>query len=166
MIGNNNSNTFLLELGYEDMASVTWRWRKNQDEIYGRSPCWDAYVDIMKANQQGRSNLIAGHKMIEGPMVATDDMRGKVMSGPGGWTFVDRDLPTDRWPRPLQEKIILPYAVEQQDRTGKAIREFLFVDFFLMLYQAAFNKVDLTATQVIGMQAEQAAILGTRQKEG
>lgn len=157
-----NSTTFLLESGYEDMASITWRWRKNQDEPYGRSPCWDAYVDIMKANQQGRSNLVAGHKMVEGPMIATDDMRGKVMNGPGGWTFVDRDLPPASWPRPLSEKIQLPYAVDQQDRTSKSVREHLHVDFFLMLYQAAFNKVDLTATQVVGMQAEQAAILGTR----
>lgn len=161
VVGTNN-NTVLLESGYEDMASITWRWRKNQDEPYGRSPCWDAYVDIMKANQQGRSNLVAGHKMVEGPMIATEDMRGKVMNGPGGWTFIDRDVPPDRWPRPLTEKIQLPYAVDQQERTSKLIREHLHVDFFLMLYQAAFNKVDLTATQVIGMQAEQAAILGTR----
>lgn len=161
MIGRNNT-TLLLESGYEDMASITWRWRKNLDEPYGRSPCWDAYVDIMTANQQGKTNLVAGHKMVAGPMIATEDMRGKVMNEPDGWTFVERDLPPDRWPRPLNEKIQLPYAVEQQDRTSKSIREHLHVDFFLMLYQAAFNRVDLTATQVIGMQAEQAAILGTR----
>jgi hypothetical protein len=56
----------------------------------------------------------------------------------------------------------MPYAVQQQERSSKAIREHLHVDFFMMLYQAAFNKVDLTATQVVGMQAEQAAILGAR----
>lgn len=150
------------ESGYEGMSHITWRWRKNNDEIYGRSPAWDAYIDIMKANQQGRSNLVAGHKMVEGPMVATEDMRGKVMTGPSGWTYVDRDLPADKWPRSLNEKINLPYAVDQQERTDKLIKEHFHVDFFLMLYQAAFNKVDLTATQVVGMQAEQAVILGAR----
>lgn len=160
--GSGTGTVLIGESGYEDMASVTWRWRKNSDEVYGRSPCWDAYVDIMKANQQGRSNLVAGHKMVEGPMIATEDMRGKVMSGPNGWTYVDRDIPPDRWPRPLNEKIQLPYSVDQQDRSAKIIREYLHVDFFLMLYQAAFNKVDLTATQVVGMQAEQAGILGAR----
>ena len=158
----NKKMSFLSESGYEDKSFITWRWRKNADETYGRSPAWDAYIEIMKANQQGRSNLIAGQKMVEGPMIATEDLRGKVQSGPSGWTFVDVNVSPDRWPRPLNEKIQLPYAVELQERTDKIIREYFHVDFFLMLYRASFEKVELTATQVVGMQAEQAAILGTR----
>lgn len=150
----------LEESGYDEMPIHTWRWRKNADELFGRGPSWDAYIDIMTAQQQGRSNLIAGQKMVEPSMVGVEDMRGRVNSGPGGWTWVqsmERQMP-----KPMITGIQLPYGKDAQDRTDNAIKEHFHVNFFLMLYQAAFNKVDLTATQVLGMQGEQAAVLGTR----
>lgn len=153
--------TIIEESGYNDLPFVTWRWRKNNDEIYGRSPAWDCLVDIKKANQQAMTNLIAGHKMADPPIVVPSDLRGKVNSTPGGKTYVD-NMTKESVPIPLSTGIQLPYAIDQQDRTDKAIKEHFHVDFFLMLYQAAFNKVDLTATQVVGMQGEQAAVLGTR----
>lgn len=151
------------EDGYYDPPFVTWRWRKNNDEIYGRSPAWDCYVDVALANQQGKTNLIAGHKMVTPPMLYPADLRGKVNDNPGGKTFIDSQMMAKEFiPRPLNIGIQLPYGVDQQERVEKKIKEHFHVDFFLMLYQAAFNKVDLTATQVIGMQGEQAAVLGTR----
>lgn len=151
---------FLGEGGYDDMPTMTWRWRKNSDEIYGRSPACDAMVDIMKGNQQGRTNLVAGQKMAEPPMMGPQDLRGMINSGPGGWTWL---LNTEKnFPKPMVTGIQLPFAIEQQERTDKAIREFFSVDFFLLLSQAAFNKVELTATQVIEMSGEKAAVLGTR----
>lgn len=153
------------ETGYDWLPKITWRWRKNNDEWYGRSPAWDAYIDIMLSNQQGRSNLIAGHKMVEPPMVGFSDLRGTVNAGPRGWTFIDRMTAknlSEVVPRPLTTGIQLPYSVEAQGRTEKIIREHFHVDFFLMLYQAAMNKTELTATQVIEMMGEKAAVLGTR----
>jgi hypothetical protein len=157
-----DSNRLLEESGYDDLPSVTWRWFKNNDEIYGRSPAWDAYVDIMKANQQGKTNLIAGHKMVDPPIIAPTDLRGKIRNAPGGQTFVEGAVTKDRMPLPLQTGIQLPYGIDQQERSDKAIREHFHVDFFLMLTRAAFEKVEMTATQAIGMQGEQAAILSTR----
>jgi hypothetical protein len=149
------------EGGYDENPSITWRWRKNNDELYGRSPAWDVYVDVMKANQQAKTNLIAAHKMVEPPMVAPADLRGKIQSGPKGYTWMDV-FSADKVPRPLLTGIQLPFALAEQERTEKFIKEHFHVDFFLLLSQAAFNKVELTATQVLEMQGEKAAILGTR----
>ena len=154
-------NKLIDESGYHDLPTVTWRWRKNNDELYGRSPSWDALIDIKKGNQQAKTNLIAGHKMADPPMVGPSDLRGKVNNTPHGWTWAD-NMTKESIPQPLITGIQLPYGTDQQDRTDAAIREHFHVDFFLMLSQAASNKVDLTATQVIGMQGEQAAVLGTR----
>lgn len=147
------------EGGYRRFPSVGWRYRKETDEIYGRSPAWDAYAEIMLGNQEARTNLIAGQKMAEPPMVAPEDLRGQIQSGPKGWTFVQlmNDLP-----QPLNTGIQLPYALEMRERTDKAIEKHFNVDFFLMLSQAAYNKVFLTATQVIQMAGEKAAVLATR----
>lgn len=154
------TTVLLLEDGYEESPFTTWRWRVNNDEICGRGPSWDSYVEIMKANSQGKTNLQAGQRAVEGPIVAPDGLRGKIHNEPRGVTFVqsmERDMP-----KPLTTNMQLPWAVDQQERTQKIIREYHHTDFFLMLYQAAFNKVELTATQTIGMQAEQAAVLGVR----
>jgi len=151
------------ESGYDDNPLLTWRWRKNNDELYGRSPAWDAYVDIVKGNQQARTNLIAGHKSVDQPIIAPEDMRGNIERGPAGISYMDRMLMKDAYPRPLfPTPPELPYGEEQQDRTDKIIREHFHVDFFLMLWQAAMNKVQMTATQVIEMSGEKAAILGNR----
>lgn len=156
---------FLDESGYDDNPAITWRWRKNNDEIYGRSPAWDAYVEILLANQMGKSNLIAGQKMVEPPMLGPEDLRGKINISPKGWTWVEQASPAMKGnllPRPLMENIQLPYAVEMQEVMDNKIKEHFHVDFFLMLSQLAFSKVQITATQVIEMQGEKAAILGTR----
>lgn len=151
------------EKGYEENPSLTWRWWKNSDEVCGRSPAHNAFVQVMTANQEAKSNLIAGQKMVEGPMVGPMDLRGRVNTNPKGWTWVETQLPSDKWPKPLNTGMQLPYSVEQLQELRQAIKEHYYVNFWLMLYQAAFNKVQLTATQVVGMQGEQAAVLSMRQ---
>ena len=157
--GTAGDEKLLLESGTSQPSFVTWRWRKNNDEWYGRSPAWDAFVEIMTANQMGRTNLEAGHKMVDPPMYGPDDLRGAVRRGPGGWTSVS-DM--NRVPRPLNEGIQLPFGLEMQDRIDAKLKDHFQVDFFLMLSQAALAKVEMTATQVIEMGGEKAAILGPR----
>lgn len=150
----------LEESGYREQPCFSWRWRKNDDEVYGRSPVWDAMVEVMTGQQQGRTNLIGGQKMVEPPMVGQEDLRGKVNSGPSGWTWVS-DV-SRQMPQTLQEKIQLPYGVDAQERTDEKIHRHLQTNFFMMLSQAAMNKVDLTATQVMEMSGEKAAVIATR----
>jgi hypothetical protein len=151
----------LLESGTSQQQFVTWRWRKNSDEWYGRSPAWDAFVDAMTSNQAAKTNLTAAHKMVEPPMIGPADLRGAIRNGPGGWTWVS-NMTADRLPRPLQENIQLPFGLEMQDRLSEKVKDHFQVDFFLMLTQAALQKVEMTATQVIEMGGEKAAVLGPR----
>ncbi len=151
------------ESGFYDPPALTWRFRKNNDEVYGRSQAWDAYCEIMQANQMGRTNAEAGQKMVDPAMMGPTDLRGRINKKPGAWSWVDAALmQKELYPRPLVTGIEIPYGVEQQDRIAKSIREHFHVDYFLMLNRAAMEKVELTAYQVAGMMGEQAAILGTK----
>jgi hypothetical protein len=151
----------LMESGYRWMPSVSWRWRKNNDEIYGRSPAWDAIIDILIANEQGRSNLIGGHKMVEPPMSAPKHLRTLVNTGPKSWTYVENEAEL-KMITPLMTVQNLPFAVQCQERTAQNIRNHFGAPFFDVLTQAAMQKVELTATQVIEITGERAAILSTR----
>ncbi len=148
--------------GTDDLSSLTWRYRLNNDERpYGRSPSWDALVEILKSNQIAKTNLKAAHRAIEPPMIAPADLRGKINKGPDAWTFY-QNFTEKQLPRPLYQNIQLPFGTEQLERSDKIIREYFHVNFFLTLSQASFEKVEMTATQAMGIQSEQAAILGTR----
>ena len=150
----------LQESGYESKPAITWRWFKNSDEWYGRSPAWDAYVDIALSQQQGQTNLIAAHKSVEPPMVGPESLRNAVVNAPGGWSWMEDSLyGKNVFPKPLNEIRNLPFSVEMQARTENMIKQHFHVDFFLMLSQAAMNKVAITATQVVEMMGEKAAIL-------
>ena len=97
--------------------------------------------------------------MVEPPMIGPSDLRGKVQRGPNGWTSLD-DM--GRMPRPLVENIQLPFGLDALEKMQQTIRDNFHVDFFMMLSQAAMQKVELTATQVIEMGGEKAAVLGPR----
>jgi len=155
--------SILLESGFDDDPGFTWRWRKNSDEWYGRSWAWDSYIDIMTANQAGRSNIKAGQKMTDPPMVGPKALRGKINREARGWTWMDGGITKDNVPRPLLDGLQLPYSIEMQERFDRKIRENFHVDFFLMLTtQAARGGPELKVVQILEMQAEKAAILGPR----
>lgn len=147
----------LLESGYDHFPFIHWQFNKD-NQGYGSGPGHEAWIEIKTANQQAMSNLIAGQKMVEPPMVIHNTLRGAVRIGPKGQTFV-QDM--NMRPMPLMENINLPYAIEMLDASRKVIKDKWHVDFFMMLSQAAFDRLDITATQVMEMVSEKATMLGT-----
>jgi len=159
--------TLLSEGGYDTMPMVSWRWRKNNDEVYGRGPAHDAFVQIALGNQMGRTNLITGQRAAEPPLVAYADMRGAIQRGPNGITYMESnrgDIRT-RAPIPLTTGVQnLPFLIENQDRVSKIINQHFHTDVFMMMSQlAAGGKSERMVTeQIAELQGEKAAILGTR----
>jgi hypothetical protein len=157
----------LAEGGYDSMPIISWRWRKNDDEVYGRGPAHDAFVSIAQANQMGRTNLITAHQAAEPPLVAYSDMRGAIQRGPAGITYMEanRGDIRARAPIPLHTGVQnLPFNVEYQDRVRQIINEHFHTDVFMMMSQlAASGKSERMVTEQISeLQGEKAAILGTR----
>ena len=158
----------LSEGGYDSMPTLSWRWRVNSDEIYGRGPAHDAWVAIALANQMGRTNLITGQKAAEPPLVAYSDMRGQIQRGPNGITFMEanRGDIRVRAPMPLNGTGVqnLPFTVDFQERVGQIINEHFHADIFTMLSQIGQQKgMGRPVTeQIFEMQSEKAAVLGTR----
>jgi hypothetical protein len=159
--------TMLSEGGYDSMPILSWRWRVNSDEIYGRGPAHDAWVAIVLANQMGRTNLITGQKAAEPPLAAYSDQRGQIQRGPNGITFLEADRGNlrDRMPQPLTTGVQnLPFTIEFQQRVGQIINEHFHANTFTMLSQIGQQKgMGRPVTeQIFEMQSEKAAALGTR----
>jgi len=157
----------LAEGGYDSMPTITWRWRKNNDEVYGRGPAHDAFVSIAQANQMGRTNLITAHQAAEPPLIAYSDLRGAIQRGPAGITYLEAnrgDIRT-RAPMPLYTGVQqLPFNIEFQDRVRQIINEHFHTDVFMLMSQLSQrgNQSRMVMEQVQELQGEKAAILGTR----
>ena len=166
-VGLDQNTTMLAESGYDSNPYMSWRWRKNSDELYGRGPAHDAWISIALDNQMGRTNLITGQKAAEPPLVMSSDLRGKVMRGPNGITFIDnvRGNVQNYAPVPLNGTGVqqLPFSIEFQGRVEQTIRDHFHTDVFTLLSQIGQQKgMGRPVTeQIFEMQNEKAAVLGT-----
>jgi hypothetical protein len=159
--------SLLNEGGYDSMPIITWRWRKNNDEVYGRGPAHDAFVSIAQLNQMGRTNLITGQMAAEPPLFAYSDMRGAIQRGPNSITYLEsnRGDIRARMPQLLPTGVQnLPFNLEYADRVRQVVNEHFHTDVFMMMSQlAAGGKSErMVVEQVMELQGEKAAILGTR----
>lgn len=145
----------LREGGYDTNPYVVWRWRTNTDETYGRSPAWDALSDILKAQQISKTTMKKAHQSVDPPMMYPSELTGQLQLDPGG-RMPYRD--PSRQIFPINSGSNFQISLEQEQSIQTAIKEHFRVDFFLMLSNMVGQK--LTATQVVEMQAEKAAVLG------
>ena len=158
--------TMLSEGGYDSMPILSWRWRKNSDEIYGRGPAHDAWVAIATANQMGRTNLITGQKAAEPPLAAYEDQRGKIQRGPNGITFIPPNRGDIRAIAPVALTTgvqNLPFTTEMQQRVGAIINQHFHTDVFTLLTQLAQAKASerMVTAQINELMTEKAALLAT-----
>lgn len=145
--------------GYFTLPYQVWRWRKNSNEIYGRSPASDAIVDILTANQMSKTLLHAAHMSAEPPLNIPAEMRGKTRITPRGMNYYED-----------QGRIITavqmgqggyPIGTDREDRVKGAIKRHFMTDFFTLLSRAAMDGRQLSVPQVVEMQGEKAVMLGT-----
>lgn len=141
--------------GYRMNPFHVWRWKKNSNEVYGRSPASDALVDIIKLNQIGKDMLQASHMSVDPPLNVPQEMKGRVRIHPHGMNYYTSD---GRTISPIHTGINFPVGVDREERAQKIIEDHFKVDFFLMLARAEREQ---TATEVLEKAGEKAAVLGT-----
>lgn len=81
-----DSQHLLEESGFEEMPIIVFRFWKNSDEVYGRSPALSALPDIRALNKMVELFEKAGEMGLDPPkMVSTEDVlgAGKMPWGPG-----------------------------------------------------------------------------------
>ena len=155
-----STKKLLEESGFDGFPASVPRWQKIPGEgPYGRGPGIKALQDMGVLNQQERSNLIGGHKMVEPPMAIPEDGFEKALNmNPKAVNRYVRNIITDpRMVMPLTTMTNLPFAVEMQERKAKAVRARFFVDAFLMFDQ---DNPQMTATEALERKQEKLTILG------
>tara|TARA_R110000744_G_scaffold46466_3_gene102695 strand:- start:8548 stop:10290 length:1743 start_codon:yes stop_codon:yes gene_type:complete len=149
----------LFEGGFNKMPIYVPRWDVLSGEVYGRSPGMDSLGDIKQLQHQQKRKAQAIDKMVNPPMVASVNLRGKPSTTlPGGNTYVDPTqggagfTPAYQVQPRINEMMI--DIQEVQDR----IQRGFYADLFAMMINS--DRRQMTATEVAERHEEKLVLLG------
>jgi hypothetical protein len=148
-----DNGNILRDSGFDVNPYAVWRFRKNSDEIYGRSPGSDALTEVLGLNQMGKTLLEAGHLAIKPAMNIPIEMRGQVRLGPDGKNYY-----TDKGKviTPINNLGNYPIGIDQQERIQKSMEDKYRVEFFRAFIG---RQGEATATEIMAIKGEQAGLM-------
>jgi len=148
-----DGNKTLRDSGFDVNPYAVWRFRKNSDEIYGRSPGSDALTEVFGLNQMGKTLLEAGHVSVKPAMNIPIEMRGQVRLGPDGKNYY-----TDKGKviTPINSVGNYPIGIDQQERLQKSMEDKYRVEFFRAFIG---RQGEATATEIMAIKGEQAGLM-------
>lgn len=146
-------NKIIRESGYREMPFSVFEWDRISGLAYSNSPAITAMSDIKALNIIKSTSLKIAQMSAEPPMVLPSSIRN-VNLVPRGRTYVDN--PATDTITPIKTGDNYPITLDVKRDYEQEVRNWFFVDFFLMLQQ---KEAQMTATEVIELQGEKAATL-------
>ena len=139
--------------GFVISPYTTWRFRKNSDEVYGRSPAADALTEVFTLNQMGKTLLEAAHQSVNPARNVPVEMRGRVRMEPKGNNYFDdpkRVIST------ISSGINYPIGAEERREVRESMRDKFRVDFFKAFIG---RQGEATREEILAIKSEQAGLL-------
>lgn len=140
--------------GYWEFPYPTWRYAKNSDETYGRSPAMDALSEILGGNQVAKSRLMAAQYTSDPAFLTSQTLQGRDRLVPGGRIYISDK---DEQMVAIEAGKNYPITVDTERRIDETIERFFHTDIYAMLQQA---QRQMTALEVDARMSEKAALLG------
>jgi hypothetical protein len=145
------------EKGYDRFPHMVWRF-KSGTTPYGKGPAEDALVEVLGANVIQKSLLKAAQKSIEPPLNVPAEMVGQVDLTPSGMNYYSDP---DKRIYPVDRGVDFPIGIDREERIQQAIERHFKVEFFTLLSTISLREGGRrTATEIMELQGEKAAVLG------
>ena len=141
--------------GYETFPFVSWRYRQEGNEIYGRGPSHDALPDIKNLNQIKLDYMKASHKRGDPPLNIPYEMKGKVRNKPGGANYYQT---TGRIVTPWEAPGDIAALSNDYELMKKQVEAHYYVPYFKMLTDLTQR---MTSFEVAERRSEQATLIST-----
>lgn len=154
-----DGDDLLGEGGFQRFPAYVPRWDVRPGDIYGQSPGMETLPDVKQLQHQQKRLAQALDKMVNPPMVASVQLRGKPTSVlPGANTYVDPSQGSQGFapayqvqPR-VQEMMMSIQEVQQRIQRG------FYADLFAMMINS--DRRQITATEVAERHEEKLVLLG------
>lgn len=144
------------EGGYREFPFMVTRFAKTAGHDFGYSPCMIALPEVRMLSKMSETNLKAGQKLVDPPIVLPDD--GYLLpfdTTPGAINFKNPSAQSEM--DVLQIPHQLPVGLDMEEQRRNQIRTILFTDLFLML--AALRDKQMTAHEVSERVSERMLVL-------
>ena len=139
--------------GYDYFPFVTWRYRVEGNETYGRGPTHDAYADIKGINTIKKTLLKAANLSADPPLNIPAEMKGQVQNKPRGANYYrDPGRVVERW----RVEGNYPVGNAEYESVKSAIEDVYYVPFWKMLSQLTQR---MTSYEVQQRKGEQATLI-------
>jgi hypothetical protein len=143
------------EGGYSDFPYAVFYWKRTGGKKYGIGPAQMALSDINLLHKFEESRLEVTQLSAKPPMNVPQKIQGFEQLVPDGRNYY---IQTDQVITPIAIGANYPITLDITNTQEERIKDWFHVGFFLMLQQQEHNK---TATEVIELQGEKAAVLST-----
>ena len=154
-----DSDILLQEGGYFRKPFFVPRWDVLGGEDYGVSPGMDALGDIKQLQHEQKRKAQAIDKMVNPPMVASQNLKGRPTTVlPGGTTYVD---PAQGGSGFQPAYTVQPRIAEMQQDIAEVqhrITRAFYADLFAMMINS--DRRQITATEVVERHEEKLVLLG------
>ncbi len=139
--------------GFDVNPFTVWRFKKNSDEVYGRSPAADALTEVFSLNQMSKTLLDAAHLSVRPAKNVPVEMRGRVRTDPDGNNYF-----TD--PKKvisiISSGINYPVGAKEREEVRESMRDKFRVKFF----NAFIGRTgEATREEILAIKGEQAGLL-------
>lgn len=156
----------LEESGYRVWPFGIARYMTSADEVYGRSPAWLALSNMRVLNEQKKTMLKAAQKLVDPPMLVSEDgILGAFSLAPGALNYGGLSPSGEQLVKPLITNARYDIGLDIMDKE----REIIAGAFLADVYQALIDNPQMTATQAMQIISERAVlvapVLGRLQSE-
>lgn len=146
----------LEEGGYRSWPFAVMRYMTSPGEVYGRSPAWLALSNIKVLNAQKRSILQAAQKVVDPPLLASEDgILGVFSQVPGAVNFGALDSQGNQLVKPLITGADVRIGLDMMDKE----REIIASSFLLDVFRVLVEHPQMTATQALELVQERATLM-------
>lgn len=146
----------LEEGGYRSWPFSVMRYMTSPGEVYGRSPAWLALSNIKVLNAQKKTVLQAGQKVVDPPLLLTEDgVLSPFSMTPGALNYGGLSSTGEQLVKPLITNARLDIGLEMMDKE----REIISGSFFIDVFRALVENPQMTATQALELMQERARIM-------
>ncbi len=139
--------------GFGISPYTTWRFKKNSDEVYGRSPASEALTEVFSLNQFSKTLIQAAHQSVAPARNVPIEMRGRVRMVPDGNNYYDdpkRVITT------INSGINYPVGAEERREVKESMQDKFRVKFF----NAFIGRTgEATREEILAIKGEQAGLL-------
>ncbi|MDR3191615.1 MAG: head-tail connector protein [Treponema sp.] len=145
------------ESGYREFPYAVFVWDKIGGAAYGESPAIYALDDIRLLNLAEESRIKIAQMSAEPAMNVPSTMKGSENVVPRGYNYYENP---EEVMSVIQTGENYPISLEVVASIEDRIKDWFHVDFFLMLQsQSRQGRTQMTATEVVELQGEKAAVL-------